>query len=96
MTETEVLDKRKRVRTHTKTWDLLQRYNLEEVRQVHYEHGIYKAATLLETDPSIIRYLALREGWLRPLPRHLIVPYREGRWTSLKTNFILDNLKPNK
>ena len=96
MTEIEKVDKRKRIRTHTKTWDLLKRHDLEEVQKLHYKYGIYKAAKLLKTDPSIIRYLAIREGWKRPLPIHLHVPYLEGRWTSLKTNFIPDNLKPNK
>jgi hypothetical protein len=90
MTQTEKLDKRKRIRTHTKTWDLLKRHTLEEVRQVHWKFGIYESAKKLDCDPSIVRYLALREGWKRPLPPHLLKAYREGRWNSFKTNY-----KPN-
>ena len=94
MQSAEKTDKRKRVRTHTKTWDLLQRHTLEEVQKAHYDLGIYKAAKLLGTEGSIIRYLALRENWKRPLPPHLIKAHREGRWNNMKTNFVPENLKP--
>ena len=96
MPKAEKIDQRKRIRTHTKTWELLQRHTLEEVQRSHYQHGIYKAAKILETEPSIIRYLALREQWKRPLPSHLHAAYLEGRWTSLKTNFAPNNIKPIK
>jgi len=94
MTKTKEPDKPRRHRTHTKTAELLSRHTLEEVRQAHFDLGIYKAAKLLNTDPSIVRYLALREKWLRPLPGHLHGPYLQGKWASLKTNFVPDNLKP--
>lgn len=88
--------KMKRYRSHTKTAEVLAKHSLEEVRKAHFEYGIYKAAKLLETDPSIVRYLALREGWKRPLPNHLHAPYFRGEWTNLKTNYVPDNIKPNK
>ncbi|MCP4583782.1 MAG: hypothetical protein GY839_19400 [candidate division Zixibacteria bacterium] len=86
MAETEVI-KMRRVRTHTKTWDLLRRHSLEEVQKAHYDHGIYKAAKELGCDPSIIRYLALRERWKRILPPHLVKAYNAGRWNNFRTNF---------
>jgi len=78
-------------RTDTQTYDLLTRHSLEEVRKSHYKYGIYKAARILETNPAIIRYLALKNSWQRPLPSHLIKAHKLGRWNNMKTNFIPDN-----
>ena len=74
--------------SNTETYDLLSRHTIEEVRKAHYEHGMYKAAEILDTSFSIIRYLALKHGWKRPLPPHLMKAYKLGRWNNMKTNFI--------
>ena len=78
-------------RTDTGTYDLLSNYSLEEVRLAHYKHGIYKVAQILDTSFSVIRYLALKHGWKRPLPAHLIKAYNLGRWNNMKMNFVPDN-----
>lgn len=82
--------KKRKVRTDTQVYDLLSRHPIERIKQHHFDHGIYKAAEKLIANPEIIRYLALRNGWKRPLPSHLLKAYRAGKWRNLKTN-----LKPN-
>ena len=79
--------KTRKIRTDTEVFELLSRYSLEDVRRAHYKHGIYKAAEELSANPRVIRYLAEKHGWKRPLPPHLLKAYKLGRWNNFKTNY---------
>ena len=83
--------KKRKIRTDTQVYELLSRHSLEKIKQAHFELGIYKSAEKLIANPAVIRYLAVRNGWKRPLPPHLLKAYKAGKWRNLKTN-----LKPKK
>jgi len=83
--------KTRKARTDTEVYELLTRHPLEEIRQTHFEHGVNKAAEILSANPRVVRYLAEKHGWKRPLPPHLLKAYRRGRWNNFKTNFKPDS-----
>jgi hypothetical protein len=66
---------------------LIRTHGLEYLKTVWVENGMYKAAQILETSPSVIRYIALVNGWKRPLPKHLEIAFKRGNWNNLVTNF---------
>jgi hypothetical protein len=67
--------------------ELIRKHGLEAIQQTWYEHGMYKAARILETSPQVVRHIVLCNGWTRPLPPHLQIAMKRGNWKTLITNF---------
>ncbi len=85
--------KTRKTRTDTEVYELQSRHSLEKIKQAHFGHGINKAAEKPIANPRVIRYMALKHGWKRPLPPHLLKAYKAGRWENLKTNFKPDSVE---
>jgi len=67
--------------------ELIRTHGLETIQKIWYEHGMYKAALLLDTSPQVVRHIVLCNGWKRPLPPHLQIAMKRGNWKTLVTNF---------
>ena len=76
----------RKIRTDTEVYELLTRHSLEKIMQAFIKHGRNKAAEKLYANPRVIRYLAEKHGWKRPLPAHLLKAYKLGKWNNFKTN----------
>ncbi len=80
--------KNRKIRTDTLVYDLLSRHSLEEIKDTWIKFGMYRAGQELQICGYVVRYLALKNNWLRPLPEHLIKAYKNGNWKNLTTNYI--------
>jgi hypothetical protein len=87
--------KNRKLPDNTAKADLLRRHSLDEIFQIWYKKGIYQTADVLEASPNVIHYIAIRNQWKRPLPRHLMLANKNGNWNNMKTNFIPDNSNHN-
>ena len=69
--------------------ELLERYPLDQIKQLWQAHGMYKTGEILECNPWIVYHLAREHKWRRPLPLFLQKAYREGSW-HLTERYYLD------
>ncbi|MCP3685011.1 MAG: hypothetical protein GY861_20300 [bacterium] len=73
------------IRKNTFKAYLLERYPLKRIKEVWEQHGMYKGAKILNTNPGILYYLATLKKWVKPLPPHLLKAYKNGNWNRFKT-----------
>lgn len=78
--------KNRKLPEHSEKAVLLKRYSLEEIEKTFVELGMYKTAEKMEVNPGVIHYMAIRNGWKRPLPDHLITAMNRGNWNTIVTN----------
>jgi hypothetical protein len=80
--------KNRKLPDNTAKADLIRRHSLDEIFQIWYKKGIYQTAEQLDASPNVVHYIAVRNGWKRPLPEHLRRARTLNRWNNMKTNFL--------
>ena len=81
-----------RMLTNTQTYRIQNGPEWTTIKDYFIEKGIYKTGEKFDISPGILRYVMKKQGIKRPLPLHLVIAYRAGKWpppgASMITNYI--------